>query len=52
MHFNENGRKSQDETKDGKARYKIIFPKFKKGGYTVREVKTESTYGKAYVDYL
>jgi hypothetical protein len=32
-------------TKDGQKRYDVVFPKFKKGGYTVRGIKTRCTYG-------
>ena len=33
-------------TKQGKARYDIIFPKYKQGGYAVRKVTDTATYGK------
>lgn len=46
LHFNENGMRDQAVTKAGNKRYSIVFPKFKKGGYTVREVKVDCTYGK------
>lgn len=47
LHFNENGMREQATTKEGKKRYDVVFPKFKKGGgYTVREVKVECTFGK------
>lgn len=40
LYFNENSSRSQAQRKaDGEKRYKIAFPKFKKGGYTVRPVK-------------
>ena len=45
LHFNENSSRSQAERKaDGEKRYKIAFPKFKKGGYTVRQIKVEPTF--------
>lgn len=50
MHFNENGQNLQVTTKDGKPRYSIIFPKQKKGDYTVKKIKTNNTYG--YVESL
>lgn len=34
LHFNENGMKEQATTKEGKKRYDVVFPKFKKGGGT------------------
>ena len=46
LHFNENSSREQAVTKDGKERYNINFPKFKKGGYIVRKVKVEPTHGK------
>ena len=45
LHFNENNGRNQAVTKDGKARYRIVYPKFKKGGYTVRKISVECTYG-------
>ncbi|KAJ4946270.1 hypothetical protein JOQ06_023938 [Pogonophryne albipinna] len=38
MHYNENAGRPQAETKEGKLRFKIRYPKFKKGGYTVCKV--------------
>lgn len=40
--------REQAFTKDGQAQYNIVYPKFKKGGFTVREVKIGCTYGKYY----
>lgn len=48
LHFNENGMREQATTKEGKKRYDVVFPKFKKGGYTIREVKVECTLVKYY----
>ncbi|XP_078327710.1 uncharacterized protein LOC111106332 isoform X2 [Crassostrea virginica] len=45
LHYNENGMREQAFTKDGQPQYNIIYPKFKKGGYTVREVKIGCTFG-------
>jgi len=45
MHFNENGMRDQATTKDGDKRYSVLYPKYKKGGYTVREVKVDCTFG-------
>ncbi|ESO83309.1 hypothetical protein LOTGIDRAFT_146561 [Lottia gigantea] len=38
--------KEQAVTKDGRARYKIAYPKFKKGDYSVRRILVDCTYGK------
>ncbi|XP_061170182.1 uncharacterized protein LOC133179442 [Saccostrea echinata] len=44
LHYNENGMREHASTKEGNKRFDIIFPKYKKGEYTVREVKVECTY--------
>ena len=46
LHFNENSNGAQATTKQGEGRYDIIFLKYKKGGYTVRKVTEDATYGK------
>ncbi|XP_077867910.1 uncharacterized protein LOC100376482 [Saccoglossus kowalevskii] len=46
MHYNENGGRHAAVTKQGNPCYKITYPKFKKGSYTVRQVKTEPTFSK------
>ncbi|ESP03492.1 hypothetical protein LOTGIDRAFT_137344, partial [Lottia gigantea] len=46
LHFNENSQRKQAVTKDGRARYKIVYPKFKKGDYSVRRILVDCTYGK------
>ena len=33
-------------TKKGEERYDIVFPKYKKGGYIVRKVVQDPTYGR------
>jgi hypothetical protein len=43
LHYNENTMRDQAVTKDGQKRYDVVFPKFKKGGYTVRGIKTRCT---------
>ena len=45
MHYNENGMRVQAETKDGNKHYCIVFPKYKAGKHTTREVKVSCTYG-------
>lgn len=46
LHFNENANRKQAQTKGGEDRYDIIFPKYKKGGYVVRRVVQNPTYGR------
>ena len=46
LHFNENSNRAHATTKQGEARYDITFPKYKKGGYVVRKVTEDATYGK------
>ena len=46
LHFNENAHRDQAITKAGELRYDIVFPKFKKGGYVVKKVTKDPTYGK------
>ena len=44
MHFNENSNRAQAETLGGEKRFKISFPKYKQGGYAVRQVKVDQTF--------
>lgn len=44
MHFNENSERMTAVTKDGRPQYSIQYPKFKKGGYSVKVIKTGATY--------
>ncbi|KTF79623.1 hypothetical protein cypCar_00007802 [Cyprinus carpio] len=44
MHFNENVVRPQMTTSKGKLVYKHFFPKAKKGGHTIKPVKTEPTF--------
>ena len=46
MHFNENANREQAITKTGEEQYGVIFPKYKKGGYIIRRVTVDPTYGK------
>ncbi|XP_063595761.1 uncharacterized protein LOC134772651 [Penaeus indicus] len=50
LHYNENGNKEQAVTQSGVDRLQVIFPKVKKGGYSVRCIKKSSTYN--YVNKL
>lgn len=45
MHFNENADREQAMNLEGKAVYRIMYPKSKKGQPTVKSVKTEPTFG-------
>ena len=46
LHYNNNSSKQQAVMKAGEEQYSILFPKYKKGGYIVRKVMKESSYGK------
>ena len=46
LHFNEKANREQARTQHGEQRYDIIYPKFKKGGYIVKKVTVNQTYGK------
>lgn len=46
LHFNENSQRTQTVTQDDKARYRVVFPKYKIEEYTVRKINVDSTYGK------
>ena len=48
LHFNENTNRKQAVTKQGTKQYNVAFPKYKKGGYTIKKVLVNATYGKAY----
>ena len=45
LHFNENTNRKQALTKQGTRRYDLVFPKYKKGGYVVKKVLINATYG-------
>ena len=44
MHYNENARRKQAVTKRGEKQYSVLFPKYKKGGHTVRKVLEDCSY--------
>lgn len=46
LHFNENAGREQSTTKIGEKQYNVVFPKYKRGGYIVRKVLVDPTYGK------
>ena len=52
LQFNENSARPSARTKEGNVEYKISFPKFKQGEYTVRKRSVEATYGKHLVILL
>lgn len=52
LHFNENSGRAQAVTKQGSKRYDVTFPKYKKGGYVVRKVLVNATYGKILISEL
>lgn len=52
MHFNENSNRKQAVTKEGEHRYRIVYPKYKKGGYVVKKVVEAPTYGESLVNNL
>lgn len=45
LHFNENTSRVKAATKEGNIQYKISFPNFKHGEYSVRKKMVDSTYG-------
>ena len=45
LHFNENSSRSQAVTKQGTRRYDVVYPKYKKGGYVVKKILENATYG-------
>lgn len=51
MHFNENANRPQLTRKDGTPAFKIKFPKYKKGKYSVSVLKAKPTFGKAILFY-
>jgi solute carrier family 8 (sodium/calcium exchanger) len=46
LHFNENTQRDQAVTQDGKARYRLTVPKYKKGEFIVRKINVDCTYCK------
>ncbi len=46
LHYNENGKRNQAETKAGEKRYSIMYPKYKSGGYIVKQITEKCTYRK------
>jgi len=45
LHYNENADRNQRVNNAGELVYRVRFPKFKKGGYTVSPVKEDATFG-------
>jgi hypothetical protein len=48
LHYNENAQRKQATTRDRILRFAIKYPKYKKGGYSVRVVRRESTFDYAH----
>ena len=46
LHYNENKGEKHAATREGTERFSIHFPKYKKGGYIVRKIVENSTFGK------
>ena len=44
--FNENAGREQAVNREGNIEYKIVFAKYKKGGFVVRQITTSCTYGR------
>lgn len=45
MHYNENGGRGTLITQDGNIMYKVVYPKHKAGGYTMKKVPVDPTFG-------
>ena len=45
LHFNENGGRAQQVTKQGEACDSVTFPKFKKGEHSLQKTLVDATYG-------
>ena len=45
MHYNETAQRKQAVTNQGEEQYSVLFPKYKKGGHTVRKVLEDCSYG-------
>lgn len=45
LHYNENSKRKTATTKEGVERYAVHYPKYKKGGYSVRHLVDNRTYG-------
>ena len=45
LHFNENANREQAVSQAGEPRYDLVFPKYKKGGYVVKKITKDPTYG-------
>ncbi|XP_063740279.1 uncharacterized protein LOC134864887 [Eleginops maclovinus] len=46
LHFNENANREQRSRHDGEMMFNLRYPKYKKGGYIVRKVLQEPSFGK------
>jgi hypothetical protein len=46
LHFNDNTERKQQRSKDGKLYFGVSYPKWKKGGHTVRKIMENPSFGK------
>jgi len=46
MHYNENSDRDQAVDQEGNQRFQLEFRKYKQGKYSVRQIKTDPTFGK------
>uniref|UniRef100_A0A3Q3DIV8 Uncharacterized protein n=1 Tax=Hippocampus comes TaxID=109280 RepID=A0A3Q3DIV8_HIPCM len=46
MHYNENAGRPQKVTKEGRHSYCVVYPKYKSGGYSLKTILVDATYGK------
>ena len=46
MHFNSNLHRATKKREDGSEQVSVVFPKFKNGEATIRNVKTVQNFGK------
>lgn len=51
LHYNENANRGQAETKGGKLRYKVRYPKFKKGEAIITKVMKNPTFSEFEVKF-
>ncbi|XP_020612168.1 uncharacterized protein LOC110050582 [Orbicella faveolata] len=50
LHFNENSDREQATLQDGRERFNIAFPKYKKGEHAVKKILVKCTYGEYVVN--
>lgn len=50
MHYNENAQRVHASTTAGELRYSIVYPKYKRGDFTVRPIQGHPTSGNLLLD--